>query len=211
MSSLNRVAKAIVEGDLEGISICRREGTTDIVVKRDDDSDRWNGSIGAWQAALSTALVEVEVPRLRDLFRQAKPSTIEPIPMQFPVKSTASHARLRLGNIRLSIRDIEENAGDRDWHLASLAQEIHDVLKSDELAPKARSWVESVHRKYFPAPEAKSGDSAVEVLHRIRDRAEKIETHFIGGGMRQPHTAKGAIKDFVAIVEEELAKLSSSE
>jgi hypothetical protein len=29
--------------------------------------------------------------------------------------------------------------------------------------------------------------------------------------MRQPHTAKGAIKDFVAIVEDELAKLSSSE
>jgi hypothetical protein len=218
MSSLQKFAKAVVEGDLENISIWRRESTTEIVVERDDDSDRWNGSVGAWQAALSTALVEVEVPRLRDLFRQAKPSiiepippTIEPIPMQFPVKSTASHARLRLGNIRLSIRDIEEDTGDRDWHLASLAQEIHDVLKSDELAPEARSWVESVHRKYFPAPEAKSNDSVAEVLHRICDRAEKIETHFVGSGMRQPHTAKGAIKDFVAIIEDELTKLSSSE
>lgn len=152
MSSLQRFAKAVVEGDLEGISIWRRKGTAEIVVKRDDDSDWWYGSVEAWQAALTTVLVEVEVPRLRDLFRQAKPSTIEPIPMQCSAKSTASHARLRLGNIRLSIRDIEENTGDRQWHLASLAQEIHDVLKSDELAPEARSWVESVHRKYFPTP-----------------------------------------------------------
>lgn len=209
MSSLQRFAKAVVEGDLEGIDVHRREGSEIVAVGK---SDGWNGSVGAWQAALTNELMEAEILRLRSLFVRSKTSTIEPMNMQqFAVESTASTTRQRLGNIRLSIRDIEEGVGDREWHLASLAQKIHDVLKSDELAPEARSWVESVHRKYFLAPEARSGDSAAEVLLCIRERAEKIETHFVGSGMRQPHTAKCAVKDFVAIVEEELAKVSSSE
>lgn len=50
------------------------------------------------------------------------------------------------------------------------------------------------------------------VLLDIRKRAERIETHFRdGSGTMQPHTAKGAIKDFVAIVDEELAKVQGSE
>lgn len=47
-----------------------------------------------------------------------------------------------------------------------------------------------------------------EVLRRVREKAEKIETHFRDGSdTKQSHMAKGAIKDFVAIVDDELAKL----
>ena len=47
------------------------------------------------------------------------------------------------------------------------------------------------------------------VLLRIRERAQKIETHFRDhAGTKQPHTAKGAIKDFEKIVDDEIAKLA---
>ena len=50
----------------------------------------------------------------------------------------------------------------------------------------------------------------VEVLLRIRERAGTIETHFRDSlGTKQPHTAKGAIKDFEKIVDDEIAKARS--
>lgn len=51
-------------------------------------------------------------------------------------------------------------------------------------------------------------NETAEALQRVRERAQTIETHFRdGSGAKQPHTAKGAIKDFTTIIDVELAKL----
>lgn len=62
------------------------------------------------------------------------------------------------------------------------------------------------------AEKERTDRAIAKVLLRLKERAESIPTHFRDSfGTRQPHTAKGTIKDFVAIVNEELAKVSSSE
>lgn len=99
---------------------------------------------------LRAAWGESWATQLRSVFAQTKmPSVNEPMPMSFSIKSSVSPAREMLGKIRCTVRDIENEERDREVLLAYLAQEIHDVLKSDDLAPVAREWVEGVRRKYI--------------------------------------------------------------
>lgn len=164
MGSLQRFAKAVVEGDAEDVTVYRRPGSEIVVVGK---FDRWDGSVGAWQEALTLALADwwdgtvgawqkaltlAQMTRLGHNFLvQTKTSTIEPMLKSYIAKPVPSPVRQQLGNVRRSIRDIEEGTGDREWHLASLSQEIHDVLASNGLAPEARTWVESMRRKYLPS------------------------------------------------------------
>ncbi len=77
--------------------------------------------------------------------------------------------------------------------------------KLSELTNKARELQAKEEKK-------RTDRAIAEVLLRIRERTDDIETHFRDSlGTRHPHTAKGAVKDFVSIVNEELAKVSSSE
>lgn len=57
MGSLQRFAKAVVDGDAAEIEIGRRD-CDEIVLLCWQTEDRWAGSIGAWREALRSALHE---------------------------------------------------------------------------------------------------------------------------------------------------------
>lgn len=111
------------------------------------------GVRAAWAESWTTTL--------RALFVQEKrPTMAEPMLMSYNVKPTTSPVRQMLGRIQLNIRDVEraENEVDRAALLACLAQDIHDALRSFDLAPMARAWVEEMQRTFFPKNVEKPSD-----------------------------------------------------
>jgi hypothetical protein len=54
MGSLERLANKVVNGDRDGVEVWSRHEGTEIAVGT--LGDHWNGSVGAWQAALLAAL-----------------------------------------------------------------------------------------------------------------------------------------------------------
>ena len=110
MGSLQRFAKAVVEGDAEDVTIYRRPGSEIVVVGK---SDRWTGSIGAWQGALTTALADAQMTRqLHDLFVQAKTSPIDSGVKEKPMTTICGHDRDDIGQVLIyskspKIRDLD--------------------------------------------------------------------------------------------------------
>jgi hypothetical protein len=79
----------------------------------------------------------------------------------------------------------------------------------DRALDKVRTWEARTGETQPRIVESKL--STREALERIRAKAQTIEIKFVGGdGVRRDHTAKGAIKDFVAIVDAELTLLANS-
>jgi hypothetical protein len=82
-----------------------------------------------------------------------------------------------------------------------------------ELAAVQRDWWGSsalAVLRAFGQPSQTTQTNVVAALRRVRERVGNIETHFRGAdGMRREHTAKGAIKDAHAIIDNELATLSA--